>query len=564
MQPRDPVEAVLAYHDRTKHAPMRFARSLGYLDWENQPDPFRRYEGARKVLLPLDSSDRGPSYDGLYHSGAPPENISIESLGRFFELSLAITAWKSYQTSTWALRANPSSGNLHPTEGYCIIPEVGGIGASPGVYHYRSVDHALEERCIFTKDVFELLLGARAKDSFFVGLSSIHWREAWKYGERAYRYCQHDVGHAIGSLRFAAACLGWRLRVLPSVSDDEVSGLLGLDRASDFEHTTNPAEREEPDLLAIVETAGDTSRDQELLSFDSAAVLCIRDARWSGRANRLSTEHVEWDVIDAVAASAKKVKNTSLVVSTMDTIPASPALPLEMHKKAARVIRDRRSATAYDGKTHLSRDRFFTLLDRALHRPGAPPFDSITTIIGGEPAIHLAIFIHRVEGLERGLYFLVRNRNAYDRLRAAARPSFPWSRVEGAPEHLPLYLLKTGDMTAWGASISCNQDIAGDGVFSLGMIAEFEPRIARVGAHAYRILHWEAGLIGQVLYLELEAAGIRGTGIGCFYDDEMHGVLGFRDHEWHTIYHFAAGGPVLDGRLQTKPPYNEGARLLTL
>jgi nitroreductase len=50
--------------------------------------------------------------------------------------------------------------------------------------------------------------------SFLVGLSSIFWREAWKYGERAFRYCQHDVGHALGTLRSAAAALGWKLFLL--------------------------------------------------------------------------------------------------------------------------------------------------------------------------------------------------------------------------------------------------------------------------------------------------------------------------------------------------------------
>jgi hypothetical protein len=29
-----------------------------------------------------------------------------------------------------------------------------------------------------------------------------------------------------------------------------------------------------------------------------------------------------------------------------------------------------------------------------------------------------------------------------------------------------------------------------------------------------------------MLYLEAEAAGVRGTGIGCFYDDPVHDVLG--------------------------------------
>jgi len=50
--------------------------------------------------------------------------------------------------------------------------------------------------------------------TFFTGLTSIHWREAWKYGQRAYRYCQHDAGHAIGAISIAAAGLGWQARIL--------------------------------------------------------------------------------------------------------------------------------------------------------------------------------------------------------------------------------------------------------------------------------------------------------------------------------------------------------------
>jgi hypothetical protein len=62
-------------------------------------------------------------------------------------------------------------------------------------------------------------------------------------------------------------------------------------------------------------------------------------------------------------------------------------------------------------------------------------------------------------------------------------------------------------------------------------------------------------MLGQVLYLEAEAAGIRGTGIGCFFDDEMHALLGIRDREWQSLYHFTAGGAVDDARLTTLPAY---------
>jgi hypothetical protein len=71
----------------------------------------------------------------------------------------------------------------------------------------------------------------------------------------------------------------------------------------------------------------------------------------------------------------------------------------------------------------------------------------------------------------------------------------------------------------------------------------------------YRALYWECGMLGQVLYLEAEAAGIRATGIGCYFDDEMHKLLGIGEHSWQSLYHFTMGGPVDDPRLSTLPPY---------
>ena len=82
------------------------------------------------------------------------------------------------------------------------------------------------------------------------------------------------------------------------------------------------------------------------------------------------------------------------------------------------------------------------------------------------------------------------------------------------------------------------------------MIADFEEPIRRYGAWFYSRLHWEAGLLGQVLYLEAEAAGIRSTGIGCFFDDVMHEVLGLEGPAFQTLYHFTVGGHVDDPRLR--------------
>ena len=116
-------------------------------------------------------------------------------------------------------------------------------------------------------------------------------------------------------------------------------------------------------------------------------------------------------------------------------------------------------------------------------------------------------------------------------------------------------MLEIGDARRLATQVSCSQDIAGDGVFSLAMIAEYWEVLFTHGPWFYRQLFWETGVIGQVLYLEAEAAGIGATGIGCFFDDPVHQVFGFSDLEFQSLYHFTVGGPVQDSRLTTLAPY---------
>jgi nitroreductase len=102
--------------------------------------------------------------------------------------------------------------------------------------------------------------------------------------------------------------------------------------------------------------------------------------------------------------------------------------------------------------------------------------------------------------------------------------------------------------------VSCGQDIAGDGAFSLAMIADYTASIEAFGASFYRNLFWETGIAGQVLYLEAEEAGVRATGIGCYFDDPVHETFGL-SRDWRSLYHFTVGGPVEDERLTTLSAY---------
>jgi len=172
------------------------------------------------------------------------------------------------------------------------------------------------------------------------------------------------------------------------------------------------------------------------------------------------------------------------------------------------------------------------------------------------PRLHLALFVHRVDGLAPGLYVLARDREIGEPLlREVLSGAFRWQRPEGCPEALPLHLLKEGDCRALAADLSCTQTIASRSAFACAMLAEHEPSLAELGPWFYRRLYWEAGAIGQALYLGAEAIGVRGTGIGCFFDDETHRELGIASERLRDLYHFTVGGPEDDPRLETLPPY---------
>lgn len=309
----NPLDIVKQYHEMTKHDFNRYAPSLGYMDWANQPDPFRRYEGTDFIQLPILTQDQepiSPSYESLYSPKSIPScPLTVSSLSRFFEYSLSITAWKEAGGNRWALRSNPSSGNLHPTEGYLFLGESLEDTLTPGLYHYAPKEHGLEQRMICSLELATQLLQGFPPHTFLMGLSSIHWRESWKYGERAFRYCQHDTGHALGTVRIAAATLGWQVILFSDLADPTVGNLLGLNRLQDFDHH----EPEFPELImAIWPQVGSISHSIPF-TLSTEVTDALTEQSWFGTANRLSRDKpIPWEGIDAVTKAAwKKVSKSS-------------------------------------------------------------------------------------------------------------------------------------------------------------------------------------------------------------------------------------------------------------
>ncbi len=543
------LAAVLAYHARTKHFPGRYARALGHLDWANQPDPFRRFAGA--PLLPLDLIPVGdePRYEPAFYPGhIAPRPLDRRWVSQVLQDALALSAWKQAGGARWSLRVNPSSGNLHPTEGYLIAGPVAGLAERPAVYHYAPREHALERRLELPDAVWSALAAQLPPGGVLVGLTSIYWRESWKYGERGFRYCQHDVGHALGALAVAAAGLGWQAHLLEGVPDRDLARLLGVDRQEGIE-----AERPECLLALVPQDAALPVERQRGFALPVAAREALGAADWLGTPSRLSPDHHPWPIIDEVDAATAKVDPPPEEYwdHPPPGVAAAPAGE-DGSPGLRRIIQQRRSAVALDGRSGITSEAFFQILRKLLPGTGQIPFSSLPWA----PSVDLLLFVHRVQGVDPGLYLLLREPARRETLRAAMTPGFLWTTPAGCPPELPLFLLEAGDARRVAEQTSCGQEIAADGVFAAAMLTDFRGPLQTWGPWFYRRLFWETGVVGQQLYLEAEASGIRGTGIGCFFDDMTHQTFGLADDRFQVLYHFTLGGPLEDARIQTAPPYH--------
>lgn len=526
---------IIRYHEETKHHFDRYAKSLGYMDWENQPDPFRAYENTTVFPLPLLKEDPPVGYQDLYHRSEKSSlPFTIKNIAGFLELSLGLSAWKAAGTSRWSLRMNPSSGNLHPSEGYLIIPQTESVLG--GVYHYNALTHSLELRAGVSSALWQDIISHFETEGFLIGLSSIFWRESWKYGERAFRYCNHDAGHALAALSIAANLFGWKVTYLCGLSDDAIEGVLGLNQAG-----YHQLEKEHPDLLCLVYP---NQKKTISRSLPNEIISTLIDLPFSGHPNQLSPEKINWELIYKTADLTRKPMTEEHIFDYGDQSWFTKSCS---QFSAPEIIRKRRSATSFDSNGSVTREQLLSMLDKTIPRNTCCPFDAGLM----HPSTHLFLFVHNVEGISPGLYFFFRNDNDINAIKQISKPDFMWEQVE---ENFPLFFLKAGNFRQDAMMVSCHQEIAGFSAFSLGMISKFRDIIEKE-PFRYRHLFWETGMIGQVLYLEAEAHGVRGTGIGCFFDDGVHDIMGFKDNQYQSLYHFTIGVPVEDPRLTTYPPY---------
>ncbi len=507
---------LFAYHQATKHTFQSVHTTAHYLDWDNQPDPFRTYEGAPVILLPpepgfpnigtfaamtLLAAGASVASDNEIedHNPAPRDKIWLSQL---LWHSMAISAQKRVPNSDhhYSLRVNPSSGNLHPTEVYLALRGFADLG--DGFYHYRADLHALELLCPGARTARlaqDLAIPWAAESPLIVGLTSIFWREAWKYRSRAYRYCCLDLGHAMMSLLLAARALGLSGGAITHFADSRLTSALGL--------------------------AGGDEAPMAFLVFPSRrpaerAPSCLEEA-FAGIPNDLSAEEVPYELLLGIhCATILPDPLGPRPLLPMANTEAAPSVPESLPEPARDALlgviaRQRRSALEFDPRTRpFERASVEQLLDFATRDW---PADWRGNFQGPEPQVEpsidfvtLYLYIHRVRGCEPGIY--------------------RWDRKSRSLEQL-----RRENVERQAAYLSLEQPLAGNACFAMSMVADLARAPRVFGNRGYRYIHYEAGAIGQRLYLGAEALNWNATGIGAFYDDEVHRYLGFLDEGDNTL-----------------------------
>jgi SagB-type dehydrogenase family enzyme len=243
---------------------------------------------------------------------------------------------------------------------------------------------------------------------------------------------------------------------------------------------------------------------------------------FGGQANRLSNETIAYRLIDSFHSATKRSSSGSSGTFFAESTPTGygeiklPS-PASSPRSFGEVARMRRSALDFlGGKQSMSIAEF-----SAIFAVTAQP---LSADFARTRFIQLYLYAHRVDGLQPGVYRC-------------------W------PELAELEQVKSGDQRVLAAGLSLGQALAGNACITFSMIGDLDRATGIYGDRGYRYVHFEAGAIGHRLYLAAEALGLGATGIGAFYDDEVHRHLNLMPKQGQVIYHFAIGHPIPDPRV---------------
>jgi SagB-type dehydrogenase family enzyme len=502
------TKAAWNYHQATTHSYTSVRTNPHFLDFGNQPLPFKIYPALEPSRMPTQVRQTGVAALSAIAGSVPAQTLvptntapDLEAVAQLLYLSAGITRQRKYSGGEIYFRAAACTGALYEVELYLVCGDLGDLQA--GVYHFAPAEFGL--RRLRAGDYRSVLVEATggepaiAHAPLTIVCTCTYWRNAWKYQARTYRHFGWDNGTLLANLLAVATALDLPAKVVCGFVDATVNGLLDVDSQREVAfslvalgHDSGLSSQTAPRVLTDISPLGfetvPLSRqeiDYPLMremhaasSLDSAEEV----AAWRVDTARSHTElgHTEVDyagVTDSLPTAGPLVRLQPLSDAEM------PHDPIEQ-------VILRRGSSRQFARTPISLAQLSTMLDRATRGVPADFLDPMRSQLN-----HLYLIVHAVEGLEPGAYVFHRERGV-------------------------LECLKHGNFRDRAGYLGLEQQLPADAAVDIFFLADLRPILQRFGNRGYRAVQLEAGILGGKLYLATYAQRLGATGL-TFYDDDV-------------------------------------------
>ena len=505
------IKYALDYHEATKHSEISLMTSRHYLDLEDRPLPFKTYTELSSYPLPLDFPQPAlnaiasiskiyPQSSETITGDAITTVIDIKRVAELLFFSGGITREIRYPFSTFYMRAASATGALYPIEFYIVCKDLPDLKA--GVYHFGPADFSLTQ---IRKGDYRPELAAAAGDNLAIVtapitiiLTSIAWRNAWKYQARSYRHWFWDSGVIAANLLATTVSMELPTRLITGFVDDNVSRLLRL-------------EDQREAAVAIAAIGIGLSKDSLPKEDKQIPYLDIPKVRPLSKKGEIEYPEI-WRLNNSSKLFSKeevkewinnyKNNNNISSISTTREQSSTVAQTLDRQTKLIEQYNDspniaslgevilRRGSSRRFARSSVS----FSILSTILHSSTIGiPIDIFKE--DGDSLIDIYLIANDIDGLSPGGYFFNRESHHLEELK------------RNVSRNMSRYLC-------------LGQSLFSDASAVLFLMTGLQSLLRSFGNRGYRVSQFEAGIIAGKIYLAAYAQGIGASG-STFFDDAV-------------------------------------------
>ncbi len=478
-------DAAWKYQEATKHSYTSIRTNAHFMDWNNQPLPFKIYPTLEPMRLPGEVRQSGvAALSAIAERVSAQTNAApdVEAVAQLLYLSAGITRRRKYSGGEIYFRAAACTGALYEVELYLVCGELGGLEA--GVYHFGPAEFGL--RKLRAGDYRGALVAATGGEAAIahapltIVCTCTYWRNAWKYQARTYRHFGWDNGTLLANLLAVATALGLPAKVVCGFVDASVDRLLDVDTEREVAFS----------LVAVGHADGlPPHAAAEMLPLRLETVpLSQREVDYP-----LMREMHEASSLDSKEEAEEwrgRTPVTDFPPPAGPIISFKPLSDAEMPRDPIEQVIQRRGSTRKFARSPITLAQLSTMLDRATRGVPADFLDP-----PGAQLNDLYLIVHAVDGLSPGAYVFHRSRGA-------------------------LECLKQGNFRADAGYLGLQQELPADAAVDIFFLADLRPIMQRFGNRGYRAVQLEAGILGGKLYLAAYAQHLGATGL-TFFDDDV-------------------------------------------